>query len=164
MPVPLPILDSGAPAVALAPLAELRLLRACLAELRLLPGQLLSDELLQVPGDLLRGGGHHLRQDDLLCDRQELAYQRRDDLLDRELLLPRELGLHVGLLREAAVLLRLAEVLLDAERGREALLLHGYALDGRTLGGDWGGHKRPPKLDIDYCPVTPDLLSDKIGH
>src|SRR6266496_6854652 len=47
---------------------------------RLLPARLLAElpghELLQVLRDLLRGGGHHLRQDDLLRDRQELAHQR----------------------------------------------------------------------------------------
>src|SRR6266487_1196580 len=68
----------------------------------LLPARLLAElpghELLQVLRDLLGGGGHHLRQDDLLRDRQELAHQRLDDLLNRELLLsrellPRELGL-----------------------------------------------------------------------
>ncbi len=172
-----------------------------MTELRLLPGQLLGDELLQVPGDLLRGGGHHLWQDDLLRDRQVLAHQRRDDLLNRdllpegllpegllagellagELLLARVRGLHGELLREAAVLLReaavllrlaegllrLAEGLLDAERGREArhiALLCGHALDGGTLGGDWGGHKRPPNVDVDYCPVILEFSSDKIGH
>src|SRR6266516_755310 len=49
---------------------------------RLLPARLLAElpghELLQVLRDLLRGGGHHLRQDDLLRDRQELAHARRD--------------------------------------------------------------------------------------
>src|SRR6266705_3064549 len=70
---------------------------------RLLPARLLAElpghELLQVLRDLLRGGGHHLRQDDLLRDRQELANQRLDELLGRDLmlpgdlLLPRELGL-----------------------------------------------------------------------
>jgi hypothetical protein len=139
-------------------LAELRLL---LAELRLLlselPGRLLgvlADELLQIHRDLLHGGGEHLRQDDLMRDRQELAHQRLDDLLDRELLLypgklllPGELRLLLApeLLGEAPVLLLgLAEVLLDAERkreaGRVALLLRGNALNGRALGGDWGGH------------------------
>src|SRR6266705_3020813 len=76
---------------------------------RLLPARLLAElpghELLQVLRDLLRGGGH-----DLLRDRQELAHQRLDDLLNRELLtreqlLTGELGLHVGLLRGPPVLL-----------------------------------------------------------
>jgi hypothetical protein len=147
--------------LALALLAELRL--PLLAELRLLlselPGRLLgllADELLQMHRDLLHGGGEHLRQDDLIRDRQELAHQRLDDLLDRELLLTpgllreapvllREAPVLLGLLREAPVLLGLAEVLLDAERKREAgrvsLLLRGHALNGRTLGGDWCGHR-----------------------
>src|SRR6266496_4915921 len=133
---------------------------------RLLPARLLAElpghELLQVLRDLLRGGGHHLRQDDLLRDRQELAHQRLDDLLNRELLtreqlLTGELGLHVGLLRgppvllgeaahellrctpglrEPAVLLRLALVLLDAER---------YLGQPQQYGGfpqSWGGPRQ----------------------
>jgi hypothetical protein len=158
--------------LALALLAELRLPAACLlAELRLLlselPGRLLgllADELLQMHRDLLHGGGEHLRQDDLMRDRQELAHQRLDDLLDRELLpgelllltpvllgltpvllglTPVLLGLTPVLLGLTPVLLGLAEVLLDAERKREAgrvSLLRGHALNGRTLGGDWCGH------------------------
>jgi hypothetical protein len=155
-------------------LAELRLPAArLLAELRLLlselPGRLLgllADELLQMHRDLLHGGGEHLRQDDLMRDRQELAHQRLDDLLDRELLpgellltpvllllTPVLLGLAEVLLTSVllglaevlltSVLLGLAEVLLDAERKREAgrvSLLRGHALNGRTLGGDWCGH------------------------
>ena len=81
-------------------LPELRGLPASLlGELRI---HLLGDELLQVHRDLLGGRGNHLRQDDLLRDRQELAHQRLDDLLDRELsgelLLARELPLHGRLL------------------------------------------------------------------
>src|SRR5262249_28509409 len=140
-------------------------------------------ELLQVDRDLLHGCGQHLRQDDLMRDGQKLSQQRLDDLLDLELLLSRdlllagellagELRLHVGLLREAYVLLRespellgLTEVLPDAQRSREAgriALLGGHALKGRALRGNWGSHKRPPSDIVAYCPVIPDCRPTKL--